>query len=75
MFTGACACKSDIVHFALKRKYGETLYGLGQMESYSGNQHVSKQKCSLELKMQRAITIQNPSITYTADILIKNILI
>jgi hypothetical protein len=44
------------------------LYGLGQIESYSGNQHVNNQKYSVLLKMQRAIIIQNTSITYTADI-------
>lgn len=38
-------------------------------EGYSGNQDVNKQKCSVVLKMQRAIIIQNSSITYTADIL------
>ena len=45
------------------------LYGMEEIESYSGNQHVYKQKCSVLLKMQRAKIIQNCSITYPADIL------
>jgi hypothetical protein len=36
-------------------------------ECYGGNQHVSKQKYSVLLKMQKAIIIQNSSITDTAD--------
>jgi hypothetical protein len=39
------------------------LYDLGRIQSYSGN------KCSVMLTTQRAIIIQNSSITYTADIL------
>jgi hypothetical protein len=45
------------------------LYALGQIESYSANQHVNKHKYSVLLKMQRAKTMQNCSITYTSDIL------
>jgi hypothetical protein len=49
------------------------LYGLEQIESYSASQHVNKHIYSVLLKMQRAKTIQNCSITYTFDSLKTNI--